>query len=143
MSNLLENTSSKTWIAVAVGATVATAGAIAGILYARSRMSDDELMDEEHPDLPSARDGAGQWVRMRETVRVEAPAESCYAFWRDLENLQENMAKVADIADEDSSSEDVLHWRQKGPMGLWTAEWDAEIVEDRKNRTIAWRSLPD
>jgi uncharacterized membrane protein len=32
------------------------------------------------------------------------------------------------------------HWKTRGP--LWTsAEWDAEITEDRPGRVIAWRSI--
>ncbi len=33
------------------------------------------------------------------------------------------------------------HWRAKGPAGT-TVEWEAEIVDDRPNEMIAWRSLP-
>src|SRR5207248_4097226 len=34
------------------------------------------------------------------------------------------------------------HWIAKGPAGL-RVEWDAEVVEDRPNELISWRSLPD
>lgn len=33
------------------------------------------------------------------------------------------------------------HWVVRGPGGT-TVEWDAEIVEDRPNELIRWRSLP-
>jgi uncharacterized membrane protein len=33
------------------------------------------------------------------------------------------------------------HWVVRGPAGA-DIEWDAEIVEDRANELIAWRSLP-
>ena len=33
-----------------------------------------------------------------------------------------------------------LHWTAKGPAGL-EFQWDAEIVDDRPNERIAWRSL--
>jgi uncharacterized membrane protein len=33
------------------------------------------------------------------------------------------------------------HWRVAGPAGI-PAEWDAEIVADKENQQITWRSLP-
>jgi uncharacterized membrane protein len=33
------------------------------------------------------------------------------------------------------------HWKAKAPLGA-SAEWDAEMTEDRPNELIAWRSLP-
>jgi uncharacterized membrane protein len=33
------------------------------------------------------------------------------------------------------------HWVARAPAGT-TVEWDAEVVEDRPNELIAWRSLP-
>jgi uncharacterized membrane protein len=32
------------------------------------------------------------------------------------------------------------HWRAKAPLGR-TVEWDAEVVEDRPDERLAWRSL--
>jgi uncharacterized membrane protein len=32
------------------------------------------------------------------------------------------------------------HWKARGPAGK-TVEWDAEIIDDRPNERIAWRSL--
>src|SRR5262249_58361860 len=32
------------------------------------------------------------------------------------------------------------HWVAKGPRGR-RAEWDAEIIQEVENRSIAWRSL--
>ncbi|HEX7336539.1 MAG TPA: SRPBCC family protein, partial [Gemmatimonadales bacterium] len=34
-----------------------------------------------------------------------------------------------------------LHWTARGPASL-ELQWDAEIVDDRPNERIAWRSLP-
>ena len=126
-----------TWLPVAIAAGVLTAGGIGAWLVWRNRQN-QLIDDEEDLDLPSARDGAGNWVRMRETVRVNAPAEQVYAFWHDYDKLEENMQAIDGI----DSAEEVMHWSQKAPLGLWTAEWDAEVVEDKRNRMIAWRSTP-
>jgi len=39
------------------------------------------------------------------------------------------------------TGETTSHWKAKAPAGS-TVEWDAEIVQDRANELIAWRSLP-
>jgi uncharacterized membrane protein len=33
------------------------------------------------------------------------------------------------------------HWRARGPLNT-SIEWDAEMVEDRPNELISWRSVP-
>jgi uncharacterized membrane protein len=33
------------------------------------------------------------------------------------------------------------HWTATGPLGR-TVEWDAEIINERPNELIAWRSIP-
>jgi uncharacterized membrane protein len=33
------------------------------------------------------------------------------------------------------------HWVAKGPMNI-TVAWDAELINERENELIAWRSLP-
>lgn len=134
MNDIDTQTSSRMWIAAAAIGTIAAVGGAVGIWYARSQR------DEERTDLPSARDGAGNWVRMQETVRIDAPVDEVYDFWHDLDNLADNMASVDSV---ERNGTDTMHWAQKGPMGIWTAEWDAEIVEDKKNSTIAWRSTAE
>lgn len=134
MNNIdTQSNTSRLWIAAAAIGTMAALGAAVGIWYARSQR------DQEHLDLPSSRDGGGHWIRMQETVRIDSPISEVYKFWRDLDNLTQNMANVDSV---DGNDGDSLHWEQRGPLGMWTAEWDAEIVEDKKNSTIAWRSTP-
>jgi uncharacterized membrane protein len=38
------------------------------------------------------------------------------------------------------TGENRSHWKAKGP-GKTTVEWDAEILEDRPNERISWRSI--
>jgi uncharacterized membrane protein len=72
------------------------------------------------------------------SITVRQSPEEVYTFWRQLENLprfMEHLESVRTIDDRHS------HWRAKGPAGT-SFEWDAEIVTDRPNELIAWRSMP-
>jgi uncharacterized membrane protein len=127
------------WIpAIAIGAVAAVGGAV-GIYLAR-RNEVGPFRNEELPEVPGPDDGAGSWIRMQETVRVDAPVKQVYGFWRDLSNLEAHMRNVDGISE---NGQELLHWSQKGPLGVWTAEWDAEVVEDKRNTSIAWRSTTD
>ncbi|RKN48603.1 SRPBCC family protein [Micromonospora endolithica] len=66
-----------------------------------------------------------------------SPAEA-YRFWRDVENLPRFMSHLESVRAEDLRRS---HWTVRGPAGRHV-EWDAEIVDDRPNRSVAWRSLP-
>lgn len=71
------------------------------------------------------------------SVTINRPPEELYRFWRDFRNLPRFMSHLEAVeVREDGRS----HWRASGPLGT-TVEWDAEIVEERPNELIAWRSL--
>ena len=65
--------------------------------------------------------------------------EELYAFWRDLTNLPKIFNHLQSVTPIDEKRS---HWVARGPMGM-TFEWDAEIINDEANATIAWRSLAD
>ncbi|TDB73096.1 SRPBCC family protein [Micromonospora sp. KC723] len=71
-------------------------------------------------------------------VTVNRPASEAYRFWRDLENLPHFMAHLESVRADDLRRS---HWTARGPAGQ-PVSWDAEIVEDRPNERITWRSLP-
>jgi uncharacterized membrane protein len=77
-------------------------------------------------------------VHVRKAITVNRPAGEVYRFWRDFRNLPRFMQHLesVEVADERRS-----HWKTKGPAGR-SVEWDAEIVEDRPDQQISWRSLP-
>ncbi len=64
-----------------------------------------------------------------------SPAE-VYAFWRDLANLPRFMAHLESVLVQNGMST----WRAKAPAGA-SVEWQAEIVMDKPNEAIAWRSV--
>ncbi len=79
----------------------------------------------------------GKGVRVRRDITIAKPPEEVYRFWRNFENLPRFMEHLesVQILDERRS-----HWRAKAPAGAGV-EWDAEIIEDRPNELIVWRSL--
>ncbi len=77
---------------------------------------------------------AGRVVR---TVTVNRPADELYRFWRDLENLPRVMPHLESVEVRGGGTS---HWVASGPLGS-RVEWDAEIVEDRPNELVAWRSV--
>lgn len=71
-------------------------------------------------------------------VTVNRPPAEAYRFWRDLENLPSFMAHLESVRVDDGNRS---HWVARGPAGR-SVEWDAEIVDDRPEELITWRSLP-
>jgi uncharacterized membrane protein len=73
----------------------------------------------------------------RASVIVNVPAAQVYSFWRDLENLprfMHHLHSVSQLANRRSK------WIAHGPAGS-RVEWTAEVVAERDNEIIAWRSL--
>ncbi|WP_200215164.1 SRPBCC family protein [Micromonospora coerulea] len=85
-----------------------------------------------------ARKARERLIRMTVAVTVNTPASEAYRFWRDVENLPRFMTHLAAVRATDLRRS---HWIARGPAGR-RIEWDAEIVDDQPNRSIAWRSLP-
>ncbi|MFC0505934.1 SRPBCC family protein [Micromonospora costi] len=85
-----------------------------------------------------ARRARGRLIRIDLGVTVNRSPAEAYRFWRDIENLPRFMSHVESIRAEDLRRS---HWMARGPAGRHI-EWDAEIVDDQPNRSIAWRSMP-
>ena len=106
---------------------IAGAGAAAGV-YGITR-----LLGGKHINtLPY-----GYGIKMKKAVTINAAPDRLYKYWRSLENLHivfDNIASVKVLDDIRS------HWTLKVPGGM-TLEWDAEIMTDRKDEMIGWRSL--
>jgi uncharacterized membrane protein len=75
-------------------------------------------------------------VKIERELSIEEPAEKLYRFWRDVRNLPTIMPSIESVT---VLSDIRSHWVVKGPMGT-TAEWDAEIINDKPNELIAWRT---
>jgi uncharacterized membrane protein len=88
--------------------------------------------------LSHRREAVGeQAVKVTRAITVNRPPDEVYAFWRNVENLPRFMQHLESV---ETIDERRSRWRAKGAAGK-TVEWDAELVEDRPNELIAWRSL--
>ncbi len=81
---------------------------------------------------------APEEVLLEKSVTINTSPEEAYRFWHNFENLPRFMRHLESVhATEPRRSQ----WRSRLPGGH-TVSWDAEIVEDRENELISWRSLP-
>jgi uncharacterized membrane protein len=80
--------------------------------------------------------GTGE-CRATAAITVNRPRSEAYRHWRDLEHLPEFMAHLRSVSTEASGRS---HWEATGPAGS-TVRWNAEIVEDREDEVISWRSV--
>ena len=76
-------------------------------------------------------------IHVSKTITIDKPVGEIYRFWRNLENLPRVMGHLEAVRElPDGRS----HWVAKGPAGA-KVEWDAEILVDRENEIISWRSV--
>ncbi len=83
--------------------------------------------------------GEEKGLHVIKSMTIDKPAAELYTFWRNFENLPAFMDHLKEVRTFDSNRS---HWVAKGPMNT-SVEWDAEIINERENELIAWRSLPD
>lgn len=86
---------------------------------------------------PRRRAGRRGERHVTKVVTINRPPDEVYRAWRRLEDLPRFMAHLESVSVLDDRRS---HWVATGPAGA-TVEWDAEIIEDRPNERIAWRSL--
>jgi uncharacterized membrane protein len=121
--------------------TVAIAGAVAGAIgyaiYATQPRRDDRIAHppDDAPGRTAARTRFGQHAVTGRTVTIDRPRSEVYAFWRDFKNLEGVMGNVRNI----EVAGDITRWTIRGPAGMDILV-ETEIVNDRKDEQIAWRS---
>jgi len=74
---------------------------------------------------------------VRKSLLIGRPPQELYQFWRNLENLPRFMQHLESV---EVIGANMSHWVAKGPGGK-TVEWDAEIIQDRPNELIEWKSV--
>lgn len=79
----------------------------------------------------------GKPIGVDKTIRIEAPPEQVYAYWRNLENFPQWMSHVREVR---YLGGDRFHWIVDGPAGA-PVEWDSELLDVRENREMTWRSV--
>jgi uncharacterized membrane protein len=76
-------------------------------------------------------------IRVDNTITIRKPPEEVYRFWRNLENLPKFMRRLESVQEIDNRRS---HWVARGPAGS-LLEWDAEVINEKENERIGWRSL--
>jgi uncharacterized membrane protein len=80
----------------------------------------------------------GHGVALGATITVNKPAAEVYRFWRHLENHPRFMQHLESVVTTNGKRS---HWVAKAPLPA-PIEWDADIVAERENAMLSWRSLP-
>jgi uncharacterized membrane protein len=76
-------------------------------------------------------------LRAESAVTIDRPAGDLYRFWRDFENLPRFMDHLESVTVQDERHS---HWVAKAPFGR-KVEWDAQIINEKRDELIVWRSL--
>ena len=76
--------------------------------------------------------------RVEKSIRVNAPVERVYEYWRNFENFPHFMEHVEEVHSTGAGGK-MSHWKVKGPLGK-SVEFDAELVRDEPNKMIGWNS---
>jgi uncharacterized membrane protein len=118
-----------------------TAAAIGGALLYRGLTG--HCYCYEALGIDTAHDGnaatsvpAARGVKVETAVTIDRPAAELYRFWRDFERLPQVMSHLQSV----SVHGDKSHWVARPGLGV-NLEWDAEIINDRPDELVAWRSL--
>jgi len=86
----------------------------------------------EHGSVTKANAG-----RVQKSITINRSPEELYSFWHNFEQLPRFMQYLTSVRVIDEKRS---YWVADGPAGA-EVEWDAEIIVDKPNELIAWRSL--
>ncbi len=76
-------------------------------------------------------------TKVEKSITINRSPEELYRFWRNFENLPRFMDHLESVK---TTGDKRSHWVAKAPAGT-TVEWDAEVINEKENELIAWRSL--
>jgi uncharacterized membrane protein len=76
-------------------------------------------------------------IHIEQSCTINKDPKELYAFWHNFENLPTFMTYLQSVQVLDDKKS---HWVAKGPAGH-AVQWDAQIINDEPNQTIAWQSL--
>lgn len=146
-AGILGGRSKATWVRTRIAgdvfdiASVVAGASRSGVSRARVGLTLTALAGVTAADVAAARrlsrGSDGGESRAVATITVNRSRAEAYRLWRDLERLPEFMAHLRSVRVDGPQRS---HWEATGPAGT-TVRWDAEIVRDREDEEIAWRSL--
>jgi uncharacterized membrane protein len=76
-------------------------------------------------------------VKVVRSFTIRRPAAELFEFWRNVENLPRIVKHPITIT---TISPTESHWVVSAPIGGDPVEWDSIIINEEKNKLIAWRS---
>lgn len=88
--------------------------------------------------ISSAETPSESGIRINEAITINLPREQVYRFWRDLSNLTSVIHHVETVGP--VSPVNRSHWVLK-TGGEKRMEWDSELLNEKDNELIAWRSI--
>lgn len=118
-----------------MGAMGAVAGALAADAYGTLKAGSSSSSSADQPYSPTS---SNRPTPTTQTIVVNREPEEVYRFWSDFGQFPRFMKHLEQVS---VRKDGTSHWKAYGPGGM-RYEWDAEVVQDRPNELIAWRSLP-
>jgi uncharacterized membrane protein len=82
---------------------------------------------------------AGHGIKVEESITINRDAATLWRFWRKLENIGRFMQHLERVEEIDERRS---RWTACGALGV-KLQWEAEIINERENELIAWRSVDD
>jgi uncharacterized membrane protein len=79
----------------------------------------------------------GQGIRVEQEIVIKRTPEDLYRFWRNFENLPRVMRYLESVKVVTPTRS---HWVVQAPAGQ-TVSWDAEIISEKEDDHISWRSV--
>lgn len=80
---------------------------------------------------------AGHGIKIDESTIVNRDVGTLWRYWRKLENLGRFMQHLHSVEEHDDRRS---HWVACAPLG-YRLHWEAEIINEKENELIAWRSV--
>ena len=78
-------------------------------------------------------------IQVKKSITLMKPRAEVYQFWRQLERLPSFMIHLKSVT---RITKARSHWVAKAPGGT-EVEWDADIVAERENEELSWKSVAD
>jgi uncharacterized membrane protein len=77
-------------------------------------------------------------IYVKESITINRRAGDIYRFWRNLENLPRFIEHLGSVEELENGHN---RWTIETPVGHMS--WESEIIEDKENEVIQWRSVPN
>ncbi|GAB1581208.1 SRPBCC family protein [Phyllobacterium phragmitis] len=135
ISRIVHDPRTQNYSLLVFGVALAT-GIALGLMSTRRR---ERHPPDSAPGRTARRRGRfGDYAVVGRTVTIARPRAELYAYWRDFQNLPRFMENIEQVQ---PTGENQAVWTIAAPGGR-TVDVETEVVEDRENELIAWRSVP-